>query len=68
MTIDQLPSGADRAVDPADAGSVVGGGVQPLGGGGRSMENENRPVANSDVRRSFRREIGRDRFLTIHDQ
>ena len=31
------PSGADRAVDPADAGSVLGGGggAQPLGGGVR---------------------------------
>jgi hypothetical protein len=33
-------SGADRAIDPADAGSVVsgGGGVQPLGGGGGGVQ------------------------------
>jgi hypothetical protein len=31
-------SGADRAVDPADAGSVIGGGVQPLGGGGGGVQ------------------------------
>ena len=133
------PSGADRAVDPADAGSVLGGGggAQPLGGGprlasvddrwfiggagsvrdqagagsvrdqagagsvrdqagagsvrdqagagsvrdqagagsvrdqagagsvhsgARSIENDDQPVDNNDVRRSFRREIGRPIF------
>ena len=88
------PSGADRAVDPADAGSVLGGGggAQPLGGGprlasvddrwfiggagsvrdqagagsvhsgARSIENDDQPVDNDDVRRSFRREIGRPIF------
>lgn len=106
------PSGADRAVDPADAGSVLGGGggAQPLGGGGRlasvddrsfiggagsvrgqagggsvrgqggagsvrgqagagsvhsgarSIENDDQPVDDNDVRRSFRREIGRPIF------
>ena len=67
-------SGADRAVDPSDAGSVVGGGdgVQRLGGGDggarsvsdadRSMENANQPVANSNARRLFHREIGRPIF------
>ena len=90
----RAPSGADRAVDPADAGSVLGGGggAQPLGGGGRlasvddrsfiggagsvrdqagagsvhssarSIENDDQPVDNNDVRRSFRREIGRPIF------
>ena len=110
-------SGADRAFDPADVGSVLGGGgaqplggggggggvqplgdggggggVQPLGGGGRSasvndrsfiggaglvrdqagaesvhsgarsIENDDQPVDNNDVRRSFRREIGQPFF------
>lgn len=103
--------GADRAVDPADAGSVLGGGgagAQPLGGDGRlvsvddrpfiggadsvrdqagarlvhsgagsvhgeagaesihsgprSIMNDDQPVDNNDVRRSFRREIGRPIF------
>ena len=88
------PSGADRAVDPADAGSVLGGGggAQPLGGGvrlasvddrsfiggagsvrgqtgagslhsgARSIENDDQHVDNNDVRRLFRREIGRPIF------
>ena len=53
------PSGADRAVDPTDAGSVVGGGggggdgggVQPLGGGdggARSMSNGGRSMENEN--------------------
>jgi hypothetical protein len=90
----RAPSGADRAVDPDDAGSVLGGGggAQPLGGGGRlasvddrsfiggagsvreqagagsvhsvarSIENADQPVANSDVRRLFHREVGRPIF------
>ena len=89
------PSGADRAVDPADAGSVLGGGggAQPLGGGGRlasvddrsfiggagsvrdqagtgsvhsggarSIENDDQSIDNYDVRRLFRREMGRPIF------
>jgi hypothetical protein len=96
-------SGADRAFDPADVGSVLGGGAQPLGGdggggvqpldgggrsasindrsfiggagsvrdqagagsvysGSRSIENDDQSVGNNDVRRSFRREIGRPIF------
>ena len=59
------PSGADRAVDPAAAGSVVGGsdgGARSMSDGGRSVENDDQPVDNNDVRRSFRREIGRPIF------
>ena len=64
------PSGADRAVDPADAGSVLGGGGGRLASvddrsvhsGARSIENDDQPVDNNDVRRSFRREIGRPIF------
>ena len=83
------PSDADRAVDPADAGSVLGGGggAQPLGGGrllasvddrssiggsgsvrdqagAGSVHSGARSIANddNDVRRSFRREIGRPIF------
>ena len=57
-------SGADRAVDPADAGSVVGGGggARSMSDGDRSMENANQSVANSDVRRLFHREVGRPIF------
>lgn len=64
--------GADRAVDPAVARSVLGGGgggAQPLGGDGRSVHSgprsimsDDQPVDNNDVRRSFRREIGRPIF------
>ena len=85
--------GADRAVDPADDGLVLGGGgAQPLVGDGRlvsvddrsfiggagsvrdqagaglvhggprSIMNDDQPVDNNDIRRSFRREIGRPIF------